>query len=86
MSDKQYWEDFYRQRLSERVNFPRLDPRESFCRDCPVECGMYAEFAEGLSMCDADIVLEYSKTWWCHNSTDKACRGNWNYQKRNGKI
>ncbi len=55
---------------------PELKPLGRPCHDCAVVCGMYAPFSDDLARQPPKIVAAYSARWFCHNHTDRACRGN----------
>lgn len=74
-------ESFFRTRLLDKSRV--LKPRKTQCDSCPVN-DMYQEIAAGLKRCPDELRIAYSKTWFCHTSPRKACRGNWDFQNLGG--
>lgn len=67
--------------LASMRNRPQLSPmplRAHPCSDCAVECGLYTVYSEALKSASQEEKLFHSKRWFCHSTTDLACRGNAN--------
>lgn len=77
MSD---WSDYFKRRIE--FDKPRkvLKPLDKPCGDCAVVNGLYREIADELAKEPIEIRKASSEKWFCHNHTDRACRGNWNRQ------
>lgn len=74
--DPEYW----RRRRVLDMGRPPLRPRDKACDDCPTKT-MYASICAGLAQQPKDQRRWHSERWFCHESRDRACRGNWDLQK-----
>jgi hypothetical protein len=65
--EKQYW-----------INLSKdtpLEPLNNRCKDCAITTGFYIKLAESLKKQPKYIQEKCSKTWFCHNSCKRACKG-----------
>lgn len=46
------------------------------CFDCAVTKGMYRPISEELAIESPEVRQAVSERWHCHNSPNRACRGN----------
>lgn len=72
---KQYFLD----RIKGDANMAVLPYRSKPCHDCAVTCGFYTEISHALKQEPIEVQRAMSEKWFCHNETNKACRGNANY-------
>jgi hypothetical protein len=68
--------------LWDHMTGPDLEPLEKPCGDCAVTCGFYLEISQALAREPAEVQDSVKKKWFCHNHSDRACRGNWDYLAR----
>ena len=66
----------YFERMAEGRELEVLDKP---CHDCAVTCGLYMPYAEALVDESIELQDKVLSTWFCHNHTNKACRGAYNY-------
>jgi len=65
------WKEYFESNVSDS-----LPLRETCCGDCAVVNGFYGEISDALKQQDDGLKIRASKSWFCHNNTDQACRGN----------
>jgi hypothetical protein len=53
-----------------------LPDRAAPCGDCAVVHGLYSEITEALAREPADVQEAVSCRWFCHQTPNRACRGN----------
>lgn len=70
------WSDYFLRRAEESRHLPVLTQMPAPCGDCAVECGLYTEISEALALEPVEIQEAVSGQWFCHNASDRACRGN----------
>lgn len=75
--------DFWQEHLIQSNSMPFL---RKPCKDCAVTCGLYIEIADDLLKQPINIQDAALERWFCHNHTNRACRGAYNYvhSKRKG--
>lgn len=79
MDKPEFPREYFVARLDDCDPLPLLD---RVCRDpdgavdCAVLRGMYRPISNDLKRCDPELQIRYSRTWWCHNHGNRACRGN----------
>ena len=78
MSNEEYWEM--------HSQGPELEVLDKCCHDCAIKTGFYIPYAEELSEQPIEIQNKAVKRWFCHNHTNKACRGAYNYIKSKQRI
>lgn len=69
---------------------PALGLLERPCHDCAITTGFYTPMADELLKETKEVQDKVVERWFCHNHSNKACRGCFNYihvkRKQNAKL
>lgn len=64
------------QYFAKMAGLPPLPVLKRPCHDCAVECGFYLDPANSLkSLNDEEVKRGAVNSWFCHNHTNRACKG-----------
>jgi hypothetical protein len=69
------WRSYFQALAAEGAGLPTLEVLPAPCGDCAVTCHFYMEHALALREQAPDLQAEVLRTWFCHNRSDRACRG-----------
>lgn len=67
--------NYFANKAAHEAHLPVLQPRATFCADCAVDCGFYAEYSQALEKEPPEMRRVIASKWFCHNTPKLICFG-----------
>jgi hypothetical protein len=75
--------DMYWKKLSEGNPLPSM---KKPCEGCAITSGFYTSYADELLKQPKEIQEKAKKTWFCHDHTNRCCKGLEEYMEVGGRV